>query len=429
MSRPTLQARLSAYLRFQRGACLFLFSSFLANFGSAIAWLYFNFYFEQLRYGQQTIGLFNALPGLVTVAFALPVGLIVDRTPKRNLLLLGSAGSAACIFALALTRSYWGLITLGLLYGLATTFTWVSFYPFLMLLSPPESRSRLFGLQFAIATFASFLGATLGGLLPVALAPLLGFTPKSLPMLRTLLLISGAVSLTALIPLLLLTPDQPPPRHRRRPLFSPVSNWKLVAKLLAPAVLVSLGAGQVMPFLNLFLEGKFHRPYHEIGPLLGLASLLMAPASLLQPLLADRVGKPRSTILTQLFSLPFLFFLGFSGYFPLVVLCLCLRSALMNMGYPVYAAFILEQVPEEERGAVTSIETIAWAGGFALASWLGGWTRERLGLLPGFDANFAFMIATYLLSMILLSLFWGARRYNLTPADLAPTPPHAPVTN
>ena len=49
----------------------------------------------------------------------------------------------------------------------------------------------------------------------------------------------------------------PDPRRSRTWLGIRIRDRALFAKLLIPGLLISIGAGQVIPFLNLFVQEKF----------------------------------------------------------------------------------------------------------------------------------------------------------------------------
>ena len=57
--------------------------------------------------------------------------------------------------------------------------------------------------------------------------------------------------------------------------------------------------------------------------------------------LAERYGKVKTIVGTQLASLPFMVYLGFAGYLPLAVAAFVMRAALMNMSGPIANALIL----------------------------------------------------------------------------------------
>lgn len=82
------------------------------------------------------------------------------------------------------------------------------------------------------------------------------------------------------------------------------------------------------------------------------------------------------------------------------------RNALMNMGNPVYQAFAQEQIPPGEQATYSSLSSIIWSLGWALASAFSGWWRGRVGFAVGFNTEFALMTILYVTSMVLTYLFF-----------------------
>jgi MFS family permease len=172
--------------------------------------------------------------------------------------------------------------------------------------------------------------------------------------------------------------------------------------LVLPGTLIGLGAGMNIPVLNLFVKTRFGINFSELGVVFALASIGTMIAILLQPTLAARVGRVRSTLLVQACSLPFLLIMGFVPIFPLVVLALVARGALMNMGNPIFSAFSMEQIPADERARFSSLTAMLWSLGWAAGSAFSGWWRALAGFDAGFNTTFALMTLCYAASLVLL---------------------------
>ena len=82
-----------------------------------------------------------------------------------------------------------------------------------------------------------------------------------------------------------------------------------MARLVLPNILVGLGAGATIPFLNVFVEGKFNIDYASLGSLFAWTSLATAATALLLLVLvavalavtvADGVAGARAAVLSLL---------------------------------------------------------------------------------------------------------------------------------
>ncbi len=174
----------------------------------------------------------------------------------------------------------------------------------------------------------------------------------------------------------------------------------LTARLLLPTAFIGIGAGMTMPFMNLYIHGKFDVPVGVVGMIFGWSALVTAAFMLAQPWIASRFGKVRAVVLSQLGSIPFLLALAYVPWFPLAAIGLFLRGALMNMAVPVYAAFCMGKIPPGARAMFVTMQMVCWNAGWALGSNLSGWVREAAGFRRGFDLLFAAMMLLYIASSV-----------------------------
>jgi len=89
-------------------------------------------------------------------------------------------------------------------------------------------------------------------------------------------------------------------------------------------------------------------------------------------------------VVTQLLSIPFLALMGFAPWFPLSAAAYYIRLTLMNMGLPVYQAFVMERVEPGARGTVASLVSMANNFGWAFSPTVSGWIQVRYGFAPAF---------------------------------------------
>ena len=150
------------------------------------------------------------------------------------------------------------------------------------------------------------------------------------------------------------------------------------------------------------------------------SSLATAATALLQPLLVRRMGQLQAVLLVQACSLPFLAVLGFAPQLWMVTAALFTRGALMNAAGPVYSAYAMTALPEEDRPMYSAVNLIAWDLGWAISSILSGVVRGALPFTTAFNALFAWTLLMYAASV--LAIYLGLYRR----AQRTPTP--APVT-
>jgi MFS family permease len=302
--------------------------------------------------------------------------------------------------------------------GLAQSLAGVTMSPFLMENSDEHERTYLFsfgqGLQMTMAS----VGNWIGGYLPTWIGQAQDVSAMSSIAYGNSVLIAGIGAGIAVLPLIFI--KSPHITKSQRAIFAPfqfaAKNPALLTKLVLPMLLTSIGAGLIMPFMNVFFRVVHHRPDPVIGALFAWGSLAMGIGLLIAPPLAERTGKIQLVVITQALSIPFLILLGFSPIFWIGAAAYYIRLALMNMSSPVYQTFVMEHVEPSARATVASLTSMAWNFGWAFSPTISGWLQVRYGFGPPFIGT----ITLYTISVIMYWAFFWRRQ-------IAPAPSTAPT--
>ncbi len=395
-----LREYMSTLRRFSTGARLYLLASILQGIGFGIFQLFFNFYILSLGYRRDFLGLLISLPSITTLGVALFTGYVSDRIGRKRAF-IGSRLLAAAAQGLMLI---WpvpaGLILSGILQGIGESLFRATSAPFLLEESGERERTHLFSFSAGLGTLSSFLGSTLGGYLPTLFALYLGFDPTSSRAYAWVLGVAMLLSLAALIPFSRLEMHKPTQNHA-----SPLEPFRLLwrrrgplGKLLIPQLITSLGAGMLVPFLNLFFRDRYALSDHLIGVLFGIGALGMGIATFLAPPIAKRLGKVQTVVISRTLSILPLIVLGYVHHLHLAMAAFLLRMMLMNLALPVYRMLVVEASDESTRGMASSLYNIVWHSGRAVTPSISGSIQERYG----FDPIFAMSIASYGMGVFLL---------------------------
>jgi predicted MFS family arabinose efflux permease len=156
-------------------------------------------------------------------------------------------------------------------------------------------------------------------------------------------------------------------------------DWGLNLKLVAPAMLIGLGAGLIIPFLNLYFRDRFGLSEAAIGLLFSAMQAFMVAGNLFGPAVSRRMGLVRGVVATQLLSVPFMVTLALSSWFPIVAASFFLRSALMNMNQPLSSHFAMEVVPKRDHAITNSLLSLSWYLAWSVSADVGGALIERKG--------------------------------------------------
>ena len=166
---------------------------------------------------------------------------------------------------------------------------------------------------------------------------------------------------------------------------------------------MALGAGQVIPYLNVFIETKFSLDLTSLNVIFAITGFGTVVAMMVQPALAHRFGKVGSVVLVQGVSIPFIAILGFSPVLWTVIAAMTVRTSLMNAGNPIASAFAMEQLPAAERATFAATMSLLWSLGWAIAGPWYSLLQATLGFDAGYTINFITVIVLYSLATI---LYW-----------------------
>ena len=381
----------------------YLVFSMMSGFAMGIMRLLFNLYAKSLGFDLSAIGWLVAMPPLVVTIFAIPMGMLGHKIGFRLTLIIGVLLMAGTLLGISLSTALFGLIAFSILRGFSQTLLQVSSAPFMAENSTSEERTHLFSVQFAARMFANFFGLLLAGVLPGIIGLIFRVGAESPEAYRGALIVGAALYAFAMLPLLrtrtaLALHANTEPIRLREMFESP----GLLLRLFLPQVVIGLGAGALVPFLNLFFKAKFGMPDAALGTLFAVQSVLMGFATLIGPVLADRWGKTKTVVGLQVLSVPFLGILGYVPRLSVTAVGFLFRASLMNAANPLYTAFVMEKVPERQRGGASAMMQISWQGTRALSSLGSGYLQE----ISGFTLLFPITIVMYLTASVLIYAFF-----------------------
>ncbi|HEC35927.1 MAG TPA: MFS transporter [Anaerolineae bacterium] len=389
-----------------RNAKLYLVMTAIFGLGNGFFMLFFNLYILARGNDEAFLGLLMSLNSLSALVLGLPMGLLSDRLGRKQAMLVGLFIMVAASAVLLLSPVDWPLMMAEILLGGGNALFMATGPAFMAENATEDERATLFSLQSGLMMLVAFAGSGIGGPVPALLAGLLGVPPESATAYQVTLLMATGLTGVSLIPLLMV-------RERARSTERPADKQSLslrslplrgdILRLLIPQLIIGLGAALLIPYLNVFFKQRFGITDTLLGMIFAISQLLMGLATLVAPMAAERWGKVRTIVFTELASLPFLMALGFAPLLPLVIGAFWLRAMLMNMGNPLYTAFAMEQAREEERGTVGAMLGLAWSVGWGIGPGISGLVQRSVGFTPLFLTTGA----TYLVASLLLLTFFG----------------------
>lgn len=401
---------------FSRNARLYLLNVVIVGAAMGVFRLLFNFYVLSLGYDEALLGILITVSSLTALLAALPMGYLADLLGRKNSLLISGALMSASIMVIVVWPSQEMLYAMNVVSGIGQSLAAVTMAPFLMENSGEKERTYLFsfssGLQMAMASAGNWIG----GYLPTWIGTTRGVPVVSSEAYAGALMVVSLTVAVGLIPLALLR--TPRLQRSERSVFAPINyaskNPALLGKLVLPMLITSIGAGLIMPFMNVFFRQVHHQPDPVIGSLFAWGSLAMGFGLLLAPPLADRMGKIQLVVVTQALSIPFLIILGFSPIFWMSTIAYYVRLALMNMSSPIYQTFVMEHVEPSARATVASLVSMAWNFGWAFSPTISGYLQVQYGFGPSFLGT----IILYTVSTIMYYVFFLRGKEQRAPTPI-----------
>ncbi len=377
-----LRSGISGYLadvgRFSKNARLYLLGSFLMAINLQVFLLLLNLYLKESGLGESQIGLVASSRSAGMALTAIPAALMLSRIRLKPILMTACAMLALASLGIVWFRSFELMIMSALLSGATFSFHRVAAGPFFMRNSSRVERTHLFSFSFGTMILAGMIGSLGAGKLVMLLAQWLEDTIAGYQYALT---VGVVLSLLALAPFAFIRASAPSAEENRirltRDQFRRRGHY--YCKITAINFVIGLGAGIIIPFLNLYFRDRFNLAPDHIGACYFGVQVAMLLGTLAGPVLARRLGLVRAVVVTQLASIPFLLVLSYTYVLPLAILAFVVRGGLMNIGVPIITNLGMELSDRQEQGLVNALLTFSWTSSRMVATALGGWFIETQG--------------------------------------------------
>ena len=270
---------------FQPNARLFLINVLVTGAAMGIFRLLFNFYVLSLGYDEALLGRLVTASSLSALIFALPMGYLADILGRKNSLLLSVALMSVSLTCMVLWPNSGVFYITNIIFGISQSLGAVTMAPFLMENSGEQERTYLFSIGSGLQMTAASIGNWVGGFLPTWVAISRGVDATSSTAYGGALAVTAITSAFGILPLLFLR--TPRSSRSERTIFAPLTyaaqHPRKLGRLILPMLLTSIGAGLIMPFMNVFYRQVYHQPDPVIGSLFAWGSLAMALGLLVAP--------------------------------------------------------------------------------------------------------------------------------------------------
>jgi MFS family permease len=309
---------------------------------------------------------------------AFPLGLFIRGRKVRNWFYLSAIGvpvfALLIIYAthahhdnmLRVVQGFWGM---------AFTFMQIPVLPFILRNTSKETQTLAISLSFSTWSLAGIFGSSLAFILN-GVDPLL-FNE------RNLLTGFSLLSFIGVFFLMRVKMDEQTSGDGKKRMPVREHNWKLIMHTLIPTLVIAIGAGLTIPFINLFFSRVHHLETDTISFWNFVAAFLVAAAALFVPRIKRGIGYKIAIPTTQSFAVISLALLATTEYYSdlhiaayIAVGCYLLRQPLMNMAGPMTSEISMKYVGKKNQEITSALNAAIWSGSWFVCARLVKEMRE-----------------------------------------------------
>ena len=185
-------------------------------------------------------------------------------------------------------------------------------------------------------------------------------------------------------------------------------DWPLIFKAISPLILISIGAGLTIPFVNLFFNSIFNLTSSDFSLLGSITAFLVFIFSLLVPFLRKKYGYWMTIVVVQSLAICCLvimaimeLYVEFSFAIVIAVIAFILRQPLMHMAHPAANELLMNYVGKKNQELISALSSSLWSASWFVSAKVFEWLRL---LQFRYYEIFLITAALYVIGVILFSL-------------------------
>ena len=344
----------------------------------AAFFMLFNYYLRKLDYSDGEIASITAFRYVAIMVLAFPLGVYIKGRRLIPFFRISSIALPLVSFLVIYAVEYRfeaGVMIGMILYGVLRLMLQVCAMPFIVLNAKKETHSEAISLYFqtfSISVFASgLINYILAGLAPDF------FTEKLMLQIFAITALIGSFFVFSI--------KIEEPLSEKVPLRNVFHSydWGLIMDALFPTILIAVGAGFTIPFINLFFQsvhGVDSRDFSIIG---SLSFVLVALMLVFIPFIQRHYGYRTAIVTFQGLAVLALFVMASTEWYnqysfalPIAITAYLLRQPLMNVAGPSTSELSLNYVGERNQEILSALQAAIWSGSWFISSLLFGWMRD-----------------------------------------------------
>jgi len=350
--------------------------------------LVLNIFLRKQGFSDPEIASYNSLRFIGALTFALPLGIYI-RGKKLKPFFILAALIVPLTSVLIIESVYREIIPLikfaFLLWGIGMMLMRVCSLPFIIRNTTSDNSTEALSLSASTWSLATiFSGIIISGLDWVNNLSIgnwiLYFNE------RTILWIITTLSISALFFAFRISENGYKSNTSNTNILSLYKNydWIIIIKALSPMIMISIGAGLTIPYVNLFFNSIFNLSSSQFSILGSITSFLVFIFSLMVPSIRKKYGYWFTIVIVQALSICCLIIMALMElyvFYPfalsIAITAFIFRQPLMHMAHPASNELLMNYVGEKNQELISALSSSLWS-----ASWfISAKIFERLRLL------------------------------------------------
>ena len=354
-------------MQLEEHVLLMIKAEFFVQLIGAAFFLILNIYLAKQGFSDPEIANFISYRFLAVMLLAFPLGFYIKGKPLKPFFMLGSLGVplVAILLVVAVQNAWFEYLPLlFILWGIVFTLFQVSSLPYVMRNTSVANQSHAISLNYATHSF----GTILSGIIIFGFGQFMNEIDEGI-----ILLFIAFIGFFGVYYLLKMKIDLVVPVKKGLQWKS--YDWALLLKAIIPTIIIAVGAGLTIPFINLFFFHNFQIDSTGFAVIGGVASVLVAVLALLVPNIKNKLGFKKGITYTQTTAVIALialatteFFTHYWWAFPIAVLCFWIRTPLMNMAAPMTSELTMNYVGKKNQEMLSAIMAAIWSGSWFFSS-------------------------------------------------------------
>ena len=348
--------------------------------------LVLNIYLRKQGFSDPEIASFNSLRFIGALAFALPLGIYIRGKKLKPFFILAAAvvPTTSILIIESIHYLILPLIQLAFLsWGFGMMLMRVCSLPFIIRNTTADNSTEALSLTAATWSLSTIVsGLIISGLDWISYVKIgswsVTFNEQAILWIITVIG-AGSIGFS-----LKISEHNHRDAGRNKDLFSlhKSYDWHLIFKAISPLILISIGAGLTIPFVNLFFNSIFGFTASEFSLLGSFTALLVFIFSLLVPSLRKKYGYWMTIVVVQGLAIICLVIMSIMELYAtysfgliIAVTAYILRQPLMHMAHPASNELMMNYVGKKNQELISALSSSLWSASWFISANVFEWLR------------------------------------------------------